>query len=65
MTNIQILRDHTGKLNLVVGDEYAVGAHVAGISTVPELGLVATVLVPLKDATLGEVKNVVPFARRR
>lgn len=64
MSNIELQRDHTGGLNLVVSGHHALGSHVTGIVTNPQTGeLQAVVAIPLKHATLGEVSNVIPMVR--
>lgn len=60
MSNIEINRDHTGKLHLSVAGQYASGANVSHMTAV-EGELCAVVFVPLKVAKLGEVQNVIPF----
>lgn len=62
MSNIKIQRDHTGSMHLVVGDQVAVGATVAGMQLVNG-EMTAIVWIPLASATFGEVRNVIPFVR--
>lgn len=62
MSNIEIQRDHNGAMHMLVSGQFAVGSTVAGIQHVNG-ELTAVVWVPLKEATFGEVRNVVPFVR--
>lgn len=63
MSNIEFQRDHKGDMHLVVGEQFAVGSRVVGVQNIEGLGLTAIVWVPLKEASLGEVRNVVPLVR--
>ena len=63
MSNIKLNRDNKGDLHMIVGDQFAVGSKVVSIQQIEGFGLTAIVWVPLKEATIGEVTNVVPFAR--
>ncbi len=62
MTNIRLNRDHSGKLHLRVGAEYAFGAEVSSVVTMNG-ELTAIVAIPLKHLVIGEVDNVVPLVR--
>lgn len=62
MSNIEIQRDHTGTMHLIVGDQAAIGSTVAGMQIVNG-EMTAIVWVPLSAAKFGEVKNVIPFVR--
>ena len=61
-TNVQIDRDHTGKLHLAVAGQYAHTARVTGFQQIGE-ELCAVVVIPTTGLVLGEVRNVVPFVR--
>lgn len=63
MSNIQIQRDNKGTMNLVVGDQHALGSHVTGITNIDGIGLTAIVWIPINHVTFAEVRNVVPFVR--
>lgn len=63
MSNIQFQRDNKGDLNLVVGGQFALGSKVAGVQHTDGLGLTAIVWVPLKEATVAEVTNVIPMVK--
>jgi hypothetical protein len=63
MSNIELQRDHKGKLHLVVGNQFAVGAEVHSLQPDNDGNLVAIVRIPLKDVIVSEMKNVLPFAR--
>jgi hypothetical protein len=64
MSNIEIKKDHTGTLHLLVGGQPALGANVTGIVQNQQSGeLQAVVVIPLKHTTLGEVSNVIPMVR--
>lgn len=62
-TNIEVQRDHEGKLHLLVEGYPAAGARVSNFSLDGAGDLCAVVVIPLKFLTLGEIKNVVPFVR--
>ena len=64
MSNIEFQRDNKGDLHLVVGGQAAIGSRVTGVSHIEGLGLTAIVWIPLKEATMAEVKNVIPMRRR-
>jgi hypothetical protein len=60
MTNIEIKRDHTGKLHMYVAGVPALGVNVSAVSMV-EGKLCAIAYVPLDIVTLGEVNTVIPM----
>lgn len=62
MSNIEIQRDHDGKLHLMVGGNYAAGSTVLKIDQINN-GLAAVVVIPLEYVRLTEAKNVIPFVR--
>jgi len=62
MSNIQLQRDSSGDLHLVVGNQFAVGSKVTGVNLI-DGELRAIVLVPLRHATFAEVTNVLPFVK--
>ena len=62
MSNIKLERDHTGALHLKVGDQFATGAEIRSVVQ-DNNELTAIVFIPLKHVSLGEVSNVLPFAR--
>lgn len=61
MSNVEIKRDHTGALHLFVGGVPAIGVSISSISAMNDGGLAAVALVPLKNATIGEVDTVIPI----
>lgn len=65
MSNLEIKRDHVGTLHLFVAGHPALGAHVAAMQVVGDMGLCATIFVPIKDVTLGEVSTVIPLRMQK
>ena len=63
MQNIELQRGHDGSLNLFVAGHAAIGANVTGIQAF-DGKLTAVVLIPLKNLTIVEQDNVVPFKPR-
>lgn len=59
----ELLRDNTGALHLYSDGRPVDGARVNNVSQSPDGELQAIVVVPLKHARIGEVRNVVPFVR--
>ena len=60
----ELLRDHTGTMHLYSDGRPVDGSNVIGVTADQRTGeLQAHVVVPLKLATMGEVRNVVPFVR--
>jgi hypothetical protein len=64
MGNIELQRQHDGKMRMVVGDRLAMGALVMGIQNIDGIGLTAIIWVPLKEATLSEADNILPLVRK-
>lgn len=60
MTNIELKRDHKGKVDLFVSGVPALGAEFNGISVFNGKQC-AVVLVPLDQLAFGEQSTVVPF----
>ena len=63
MQNIELQRGQDGSLNLFVAGHAAIGAKVSGVSEF-DGKLTAVVLIPLKNLTVVERDNVVPFKPR-
>lgn len=61
-TNIELQRDHTGKLHLFVAGVPALFAEVTGITNISDK-LTAVIVVPLDNLTMGEISTVVPLKR--
>lgn len=61
-TNIELVRNHTGDIDMRVAGVPAHGARVTGVQKVDD-ELAAVIVVPLKHATLAEHDNVVAFKR--
>ena len=61
--NTEIQRDHEGTMHLAVDGVIASGSKVTGIQNIDGVGLTAIVWVPMRYATLGETRNVVPMLR--
>lgn len=61
MSNVALVRDHTGTLHMAVSGHFASGVKVTSISTMPDGTLAAVMVVPIKDVTMREQDNVVPF----
>lgn len=61
MSNVALIRDHTGKLHVTVSGHYAAGMVVKQIVSGDDGSMAAVVVVPLKDVTIAEQDNVVPF----
>jgi hypothetical protein len=59
----ELLRDHKGELHLYSDGRPVDGARVTGIGASNEGALQAIVVVPLAQAKVGEVRNVIPFVR--
>jgi hypothetical protein len=64
MSNMKIKRDHAAKVHLFVSDVPALGAVFNGIAQFGDKQC-AVFLVPLGEATFGEVDNVIPFVAVR
>lgn len=62
MSNVRLIRDHLGILNVAVGDQYAQGARVSSITTL-DGEMSAVIIVPMKSVTVEEQSTVVPFKR--
>jgi len=62
VSNIELKRDHEAKLHLFVGGAPALGAKFTGMQVIGDEN-VAFFAVPLKNATIGEVSNIIPFVR--
>lgn len=60
MTNIELKRDHSGKVDLFVSGAPALGARFNGISQFGDKQC-AVFLVPLDQLVFGEQSVVVPF----
>lgn len=63
MSNVALIRDHTGKLHVTVSGHYAAGMVVKQVMTGEDGAMAAIVVVPLKDVTIAEQDNIVPFPR--
>ena len=61
-TNIEFKRTHDGRLEMFVSGVPALSARVNGINMIGD-ELFAVVVVPLKESTIGERTNVLPFGR--
>ncbi len=60
----ELLQDHTGTMHLYSDGRPVAGSSVIGVTADQRTGeLQAHIVVPLKHAVLGEVRNVVPFVR--
>lgn len=62
-SNVRLIRDHLGSLNVAVGEHYAQGATVSSITTI-DGELSAVIIVPMKSLTVEEQSTVVPFRTR-
>lgn len=62
MSNIELQRTHLGTVQLTVDGMPALGAKFTGIQSI-EGEQCAVIVVPLKDVTFAEARNVVPFVR--
>jgi hypothetical protein len=62
MMNIELNKDHCGKLHLAVSGQYASGAEFSSIQTVNGEHT-AIIAIPIKHIQFGSVGNVVPFVR--
>jgi hypothetical protein len=61
MSNVALIRDHKGTLHVTVSGYYAAGMVVKQVVTSEDGSMAAVVVVPLKDVTIAEQDNVVPF----
>lgn len=61
MSNIALIRDHKGTLHVTVSGHYAAGMIVKQIVGGEDGSMAAVLVVPLKDVTIAEQDNVVPF----
>lgn len=60
----ELLRSHDGALHLYSDGRPVSGSRVTGIGADPQTGdLQAIIVLPLKGAVVGEVRNVIPFVR--
>ncbi|SMQ65926.1 hypothetical protein SAMN06295905_1351 [Devosia lucknowensis] len=59
----ELLRDHTGSLNLYSDGRPVDGVSFSSIVTNNQGEQVAVLQLPLTRTTFGEVRNVVPFVR--
>lgn len=60
--NVELKRTHEGKLEMFVSGVPALNTVVVGFNATAE-GLVAVISIPLKDVTISERDNVLPFKR--
>lgn len=63
MTNIELRRNHEGKVDLFVGGIPALGARMT-IMQATEDGMTAFFAIPLKNAVLGEASTVISFQKK-
>lgn len=62
-TNVRLIRDRLGTLNVAVGEHFAIDARVSSITGI-DGEMSAVIIVPMKSLTIEEQSTVVPFKRR-
>lgn len=64
MSKLELQRDNAGKLHAVVDGSPIFGSIVQHITTFNDVGPAVTIIVPMRDLTISEQRNVIPLINR-